>query len=215
MTRVKICGIRTIEHAQAVADAGADMIGLVFAPSKRRIEPEQAAEIAASLRATRPNRMPILVGLFVNETPERIATTAERCGLDGIQLSGDETVDIVDALPELPVLKAVRLAGDTREVGWLASALDRVTLLVDAHVPGSYGGTGSVADWDKARLLAGERAILLAGGLTPDNVAAAIAQVRPWGVDVSSGVETHGQKDSAKIQRFVALVRAAGELTTR
>lgn len=203
MTLIKICGIRTFEHAQTAAESGADMIGFMFAPSKRRITSEQAAEIAIALRAG-GGPVPLLVGVFANETPGQIAATVEQCGLDAIQLSGDEDAAIAEQLPARRLIKAIRLADDPTERGWLALPAERVTLLVDAHVPGSYGGTGAVADWSRAARLAHERPILLAGGLSPANVVAAIQQVRPWGVDVSSGVERDGQKDSVLIRAFVA-----------
>jgi phosphoribosylanthranilate isomerase len=207
MTLIKICGLRTIEHAMAAADAGADMLGLNFTASRRQVAPEQAALIAAAVRAAPRARRITIVGLFVNETPERMLAIARQCRLDALQLSGDEHSDIAGRLPGIALLKSIRLDGAPGEVGWL-DTLD-VRLLVDAHVPGSYGGTGVLADWDRAAALARRRSIILAGGLTPENVAAAIGQVRPWAVDVSSGVETNGVKDAAKIRAFVAAARTA------
>ena len=206
MTLTKICGIRTLEHAQTAAEAGADMIGFMFAPSKRRIAPEQAAEIAAALRSS-GGPVPLLVGVFVNEVPEQIASMVEKCGLDAIQLSGDEDAAIAAMLPAQLLIKAIRLMDAPGERGWLALPAEQVTLLVDAHILGSYGGTGTVADWSRAAQLARERPILLAGGLSPENVAAAIDQVHPWAVDVSSGVEQDGQKSNDLIRAFVAAVQ--------
>jgi phosphoribosylanthranilate isomerase len=212
MTFVKICGLRTVEHALAAADAGADMLGLVFARSRRQVSPEQAARIAEAVRATPRNQQVSIVGLFVNEAPERMLAIARQCGLDALQLSGDETIEVAEHLPGIALLKAIRLDGAPSEKGWLAAnhAPD-VRLLVDAHVPGSYGGAGVLADWGGAAKLARSRPIVLAGGLTPENVDAAIEQVHPWGVDVSSGVETNGVKDAAKIRAFVAAARARGQ----
>lgn len=207
---IKICGLGTLEHCDCAIAAGADMIGFVFAPSRRQISPAHAAALIATLRANHA-RMPLLVGLFVNEQPARIAAIVEQCALDAIQLSGDEPADVLATLPELPILKAVRLAGHEREQAWRDTTAAHVTLLVDAHQSGSYGGTGTVADWGSAALLARERPIMLAGGLRPDNVAEAIQHVRPWGVDVSSGVEIDGQKDCGLIARFIAAVRAVGQ----
>ena len=114
-----------------------------------------------------------------------------QCGLDAIQLSGDEASEVAGQLPGIALFKAIRLDGAPSEAGWLdANQAPDVRLLVDAHVPGSYGGAGVLADWGRAAELARRRSIVLAGGLTPENVGAAIRQVRPWGVDVSSGVET-------------------------
>jgi phosphoribosylanthranilate isomerase len=212
MTFVKICGLRTIEHALAAADAGADMLGLVFAASRRQVSPEQAALIAEAIRATPHARRVTIIGLFVNEAPERMLATARQCGLDAIQLSGDEAREVAGQLPDIALVKAIRLDGAPNEVGWLdANQARDVRLLVDAHVPGSYGGAGVLADWSRAAALARERSIVLAGGLTPENVGGAIRQVHPWGVDVSSGVEINGVKDAAKIRAFVAAARAADQ----
>jgi len=212
MMLVKICGLRTIEQALAAADAGADMIGLNFAASRRQVSPEQAAVIAEAVRATPYAQRIAIVGLFVNEAPERMLAIMRQCGLDAIQLSGDEASEMADQLPGIKLFKSIRLDGAPNEAGWLAAdhAPD-VRLLVDAHVPGSYGGAGVLADWGRAAELARRRPIMLAGGLTPDNVAAAIRQVRPWAVDVSSGVETGGVKDVAKIRAFVAAARACDQ----
>lgn len=231
MTAVKICGICTIEHALAAAAAGADFVGLVFAPSRRQITLEQAATIAGGLRRHAEGQRVRLVGLFVNERVEQINAVIEHCDLDYIQLSGDETPQQARGIAR-PVIKSLRLAGTPEEAAWLALFEQRQArsahqqdvvnyhshahdnlltapcpLLVDAHVPGTYGGTGILANWEHAGALARRQALILAGGLTPANVAAAIAQVRPWGVDVSSGVETNGVKDSAKIHAFIAAVR--------
>jgi len=212
MTFVKICGLRTIEHALAAAEAGADMLGLVFAASRRQVSPEQAAMIAEAVRATPHARKISLIGLFVNEIPERMLAIARQCGLDAIQLSGDEAREVANHLPGISLLKSIRLDGTPSETGWLEGNLaPGMRLLVDAHVPGSYGGAGVLADWDRAATLARQQGIILAGGLTPENVDAAIRQVRPWGVDVSSGVETDGIKDAAKIRAFVAAARASGQ----
>jgi phosphoribosylanthranilate isomerase len=212
MTLIKICGLRTIEHALAAADAGADMLGLVFAESRRQISPEQAALIVEALRNRPSTRQVTIIGLFVNEAPERMLAITHQCGLDAIQLSGDEASAVADQLPDIALLKAIRLNGAPSEAGWLeADQAPEARLLVDAHVPGSYGGAGVLADWNHAAALARRRSIMLAGGLTPENVGAAIRHVRPWGVDVSSGVETSGAKDVAKIRAFVAAARAGDQ----
>ncbi|HEU5012621.1 MAG TPA: phosphoribosylanthranilate isomerase [Roseiflexaceae bacterium] len=212
MTRVKICGLRTVEHALAAAGAGAAILGFMFAPSRRQLTPECAAAIIREVRAAQHMQAIQCVGLFVNEQPARMLSIVEQCGLDAVQLSGDEPISILAALPhDLPILKAVRLQGAPEEQDWLESDYPHVRLLVDAHVPGSYGGTGTVADWDRAAALARQRPLMLAGGLTPENVAAAIRQVRPWAVDVSSGVETDGIKDCTKISAFIAAARSGAE----
>lgn len=214
MTFVKICGLRTIEHARVAVAAGADLLGFMFAPSRRQVDPQTVAAIVSDLRAgaagDRRGRPVHVAGVFVNETASRMLALAHLCGLDLLQLSGTEPVDVLDELPlRMRVFKAIRLDGSAAEAGWIeASRHGRVQLLVDAHVPGAYGGTGVVADWARAAVLAREHAIILAGGLTPENVAGAIAQVAPWGVDVSSGVESAGSKDCHKIRVFVEAVRS-------
>jgi phosphoribosylanthranilate isomerase len=210
MTIVKICGLRTIEHALAAAEAGADLLGFILAPARRQVAPAEVAAIGAAVRATTAGRRVGLVGVFVDEAPARMLAIARACGLDALQLSGGEEVGVLRELrAELPIFKAVRLAGAPAEQSWLRMGGAR--LLVDAHVPGAYGGAGVVADWDRAAELSAEREIVLAGGLTPDNVAAAIGRVRPWGVDVSSGVEAGGAKDTGKIRAFVAAAHAADQ----
>jgi phosphoribosylanthranilate isomerase len=229
MTIIKICGIQTVEHALAAATAGADWIGLVLAPSRRQVSADQAVAITAALREHEQGQRVKVVGLFVNEQPAQINAMIERCVLDYVQLSGTETSEDAAAISR-PVIKALRLDASPEEEAWLrlaqtASQCQRaverqaaaqaddtqfaIRLLVDAHVPGQFGGTGVRADWRRAAVLAQQQPLILAGGLTPGNVAEAITQARPWGVDVSSGVETGGIKDSAKIDAFVQAVRAS------
>ena len=222
MTLVKICGVSTPEIAIVAAAAGADLLSLVFyRQSHRAVTPTAALAIVRALRAA-GQTLPI-AGLFVNETPQRINAVADEVGLDLIQLSGDEPPDDLAAI-ERPILRAVRVAAgadadaldapladaDTRLAGRDGGPFDHPLLpLLDAHVPGAWGGTGVQADWDVAAALAARRPFFLAGGLTPENVGAAIRAVRPFGVDVSSGVETDKIKDTTKIRAFIAAARAA------
>lgn len=231
MTIIKICGLSTPEHALAAATAGADWIGLVFAPSRRQVTVDQAATIVATLRRASVGQHVRVVGLFVHTQPAQINMIADACGLDYVQLSGDETPAEAFEIAR-PVLKAVRPETNPTVAEWLtlfrgqprmsdgsASAISpalcfpglnrRFLALVDAHVPGVYGGTGVQADWDQAAKLARDYPLMLAGGLTPENVAEAIRRVRPWGVDVSSGVETDGVKDATRIAAFIRAVRRA------
>ena len=207
---VKICGIRTPEAARAVAEAEADLIGLVFAPSKRQVDVATARNIVDALRSSVYGRDTTVVGVFVDDRPEHIMGVATAVGLDWVQLSGHEPVEVAAAI-DLPSVKTLRFDGDPSEAGWLqgAAGCDVVPVHIDAHVPGSFGGAGVLADWDAARRVAATRPVLLAGGLTPVNVATAIAAVRPWGVDVSSGVETDGVKDLDKIRAFVRAAKTA------
>jgi phosphoribosylanthranilate isomerase len=173
------------------------------------VDVAQAGAIAAAVRG-RAGPRPQIVGLFVNEAPAQIAQVARAVGLDLIQLSGDEPAEQAAALGR-PLLRSLRMDSSAREAAWVAlAAAGGPRLLVDAHVAGAYGGTGARADWARAAELARALPIMLAGGLDHTNVGAAIAQVRPWGVDVSSGVETDGLKDAAKIAAFVAAAREAG-----
>ena len=220
--RAKICGVSTLEAARAAVQGGADYLGFVFyAPSKRALTPEAARAIIQALRDN--GAACSMVGLFVNATPEEIESTVASAGLDIIQLSGHEPADTLVDMSR-PVLKTIHVAPDAEPAAVLAMLDDylaaarhlpawphgeRLTFLLDTAVPGQYGGTGRTADWSVAAHLAAIRPCGLAGGLTPDNVAAAITQVRPWLVDVSSGVETDGAKDPAKITAFLAAASQA------
>lgn len=205
---VKICGISTPEAARVAVEHGADALGFLFAPSKRRVTPEQAAALIRDLPAGVAK-----VGVFVDETPEAINAIAEQAGLTMVQLHGGESPEFLQQV-RVPVLRALRLASveDTERVhGWHNAN----GLLLEPFVPGAPGGTGTALDTGlftaaRARMGAGPAPMLvLAGGLNPGNVAAAIAAARPDGVDVSSGVETHGAKDLNKIAAFIAAARRA------
>lgn len=185
------------------ADCGADYIGFVFAPSKRRINPEAVCSIAAVV----PNMQK--VGVFVNAPLPEVRDIAQRCRLDLIQLSGDEPPEYCASLG-YPVIKAARVAASgiipdiaNYRVSWL---------LLDTYMPGSYGGTGQTFDWRLAAAVINARPaapVIVAGGLNPENVGEAISQIRPQGIDVSGGVETDGKKDLDKIARFIKNARAA------
>lgn len=206
MIRVKICGIQEEAAALAAADAGADAIGLVFAPSRRQVSLDQARRITASLPpfVTR-------VGVFVDEPMASLRAAMDRARLDAVQLHGDEPPEYCAALRDqgVTVIKAVRVAGSL-DVQALR-ALPVSAVLLDTHRPGLRGGTGETFDWQAAVPVARAMRVILSGGLGPTNVADAIAAVRPYGVDVSSGVETEGRKDAAKIRAFIAAARGAGE----
>jgi phosphoribosylanthranilate isomerase len=203
MTNIKICGLMTPEHARVAAEAGARYIGLVFAPSKRRVSIEQARNIVAALHDANAQygTQVEVVGVFVDAAAGEINRIAAEVGLHRAQLSGHEPASITEAI-SVPVIKAVRFDGHWSEGGWLAH--QHAPLLVDAHVPGSFGGAGVTGDWARAAELTHHTEVWLAGGLTPHNVVAAIRQVHPAVVDVSSGVETDGAKDADKIRAFIA-----------
>jgi len=202
MTKIKICGIKTISDALAAMDAGADLIGFNFYPkSPRYIEVGRCRDIMSVMR--KYGHM-TYVGVFVNASVATICSTMETLGLSLAQLHGDETPEMLAVLNG-KAFKAFRgvpqsLDGFVRE--------EAPALLVDASVKGAYGGTGVIADWDRAAELARQYPLLLAGGLTPENVSEAVSQVQPWGVDVASGVESApGEKDAGKMKAFVQAAR--------
>jgi indole-3-glycerol phosphate synthase/phosphoribosylanthranilate isomerase len=219
---VKICGLKTADHVRAVVELGADAFGLVFAPSRRQVTPNQARTLVeAAHSALLPPPIAgeggrgrgLAIGVFVNESAERIAEIATTVGLDAVQLSGDESPEICATLAEatrLPVLRALRLRSLDDLPLLDEYALAGAILMLDTPASdGSYGGTGETGDWRLAADAARRWPIILAGGLTPDNLADALAAAVPRGVDVSSGVETDGVKDIAKIAQFLRVARTA------
>ena len=208
MVRVKICGITNLRDALAAAEAGADALGFNFwKGSPRYISPGAARKI---LRQLPPLVVP--VGLFVNERNSTVIKVAKDLGLTTVQLHGDETPGAVRALTRrgISVIKALAL-GETFKISELKRFADAEMFLLDAAVPGRRGGTGKLADWSMAQLAARHANILLAGGLTPGNVAKAVNVVRPFGVDVSSGVERRpGIKNISKMREFIRRAKAAG-----
>lgn len=202
---VKICGITRLEDAMTAAELGARALGFNFyRNSKRFIEPEQAAEIIQEL----PGHV-LKAGVFVNEAKEEIDRIATLCDLDLIQLHGDETPGFCEYWGDR-VVRAIR-PGSEKDLQQLSHYTFARMVLIDAAVKGAYGGTGTVADW---QLAAGAKEyglpVILAGGLTPDNVCEAIRAVDPFGVDVAGGVESApGIKDPEKIRRFMRGVRNA------
>ena len=197
MVKVKICGITNLEDALMAAEAGADALGFVlFRGSQRYVSPEQAASII--------QRLPSFVqtvGLFVNEQLATVNTTADRCGLDVVQLHGEESPDFCRTVNRR-IIKAFRVKD--------ASSLDEMTqysvaaCLLDSWSPTAHGGTGTVFNWEIAATAAASHTIVLAGGLTPENVTSAVAAVKPYAVDVSSGVEKRpGIKDHKLMEKFI------------
>jgi phosphoribosylanthranilate isomerase len=203
---VKICGITSVRDAEAVVDAGARAIGFVFWPnSPRFVDPYRARAIARTLPA---GVMP--VGVFVNQPAEYVKGVAALVRLGAVQLHGEEDAGYATSIG-FPVIKAVSI-GQERA----ADAIDRwpakTILLLDADDPINRGGTGRTIDWTIAASIATQRPVLLAGGLTPDNVAAAAAAVQPFGLDVSSGVErSPGVKDHARIRALFEALRGTVE----
>ncbi len=209
-TQVKICGLRTAEHINTATEAGADMLGFIFhEPSHRFIEPQQVCSVLQAsdglMQPPAGQCKPDLVGVFVHKEADYINEVAEQVGLQYVQLHGTETPEFCQQIKR-PVIKAIRVhsAVDLEQIKAFQSAVWR--LLLDTPTP-DWGGSGETHDWELASLVSQTHRILLAGGLTVENVAAAVRQVRPWGVDVSSGVETNRQKDCEKIQAFIKQVR--------
>jgi phosphoribosylanthranilate isomerase len=203
MTKIKICGIKTLDDAFAAIDAGADYLGFNFYPkSVRFIEKQACAEITSVLKKEFPQIK--LVGVFVNSSVEEVKDILVSCLLDLTQLHGDETPEMLKTL-DGKAFKAFR--GIPESVDEFARS-ESPAFLLDAAVKGIYGGSGVTADWEGAAELAKKYPLLLAGGLTPENVAEAVSRVKPWGVDVASGVESApGEKDPRKIKAFVQAVR--------
>ncbi len=219
MTKVKICGLRSVENALLVARAGADMIGLNFYPdTPRYVEPALARDIALRLREELGAACPSLIGVFVNAEAAEVRAIAEQVGLDRAQLSGDETADSLRDLGSLafkgirPVDEAEAIA-DAKKFGQLtAAAGDSPSILVDAYNPKLYGGTGETTSLNVALAVkAAVARMMLAGGLNPENVGERLRLIRPWAVDVASGVEAGapGIKDGSKVRAFIKAVRAA------
>ncbi len=207
--KVKMCGVTNLDDAQAAVEAGADAVGFVFyRTSPRYVEPTVVKGIVASLP---PFVIP--VGVFVNEEAKVVRDLMDDCGLSLAQLHGDETALYCETLGR-PALKAIRLR-DRASLSALAEYQGRAGvrgLVIDTFSAETYGGTGQVVDWGLAAEVAKASRILLAGGLTPENVGEAIRKVRPYGVDVSSGVEASpGKKDHEKVRAFIRAVRLVSD----
>jgi phosphoribosylanthranilate isomerase len=202
---VKICGVTRLADALAAVDAGANAVGFVFWPqSPRFVDPYRARAIAAQLPP-----FVTAVGLFVNQPAAYVNSVARLVRLGAVQLHGDETPSFASAVTAAPVIKALPVAAAET---WPLET----TVLLDAHDPVKRGGTGRTIDWSAAAAVAARRRVLLAGGLTPDNVAAAIVQVRPFGIDVSSGVEqAPGIKDHQRLRALFEAIHGNSHITAR
>jgi len=234
MTLVKICGVSEPGHARAAASLGADFIGIVFASAWRQVTLDQAKRVAAALRQSLPvrqagseqvlelpsgdassayiesllrKRRPLLVGVFADQEADTINAIADDVGLDLIQLSGSEPWEFCRLLKR-PVLKSSKVHDGQAAEEVLAGIGEGAIAHLDSYVEGAYGGAGRNLDWSIAAEVARRLPVMLAGGLRPDNVAHAIRIVRPWAVDVSSGVETERIKDVKKIRAFIQAAKA-------
>lgn len=203
MTQVKICGITNKEDALCAADCGAAALGFIFyPPSLRYIKPEDARKIISAL----PKEI-VKVGVFVNEKPKEIIRAMEYCGLDMIQLHGDETPEYCLELPASLIIKAVELKNED-DLNY-ALNYNVVAMLVDSRQPGFYGGTGKKSNWEQACRIKKNKPLILSGGLNEDNIAQAMKDVAPHGLDINSGVESEpGKKNHAKLARIFEIIRA-------
>lgn len=212
---IKMCGNRSATDLINAADAGADLLGIIFADAWRRIPVDHAKEIVATLRGE-ANHVPTVVGVFVDQPVEEVNATADAVGLDMIQLHGTEPPDYWEQM-ERPLIICRRISSSLTpeqvedELGVVKEFTQQTNSLslIEPHVEGEPGGAGVSLDFALAERLARRYSFILAGGLGPGNVGEAIHAVRPWGVDVSSGVETDRVKDPAKVGRFVYEARRA------
>ena len=211
--KVKMCGISKVETIPAVVEAKPDYMGLVFASSKRQVTVEQAKTLVEALhkqcKAQNDTVSIKTVGVFVNETLDNLVTIADEANLDAVQLHGDEDEAFIQSLKErtnVEVWKAVQIRSAADAEAWIDSSADM--LLFDAYHKDERGGTGDVFDWSCLDTF--ERPFMLAGGIDSTNVARAIRTVRPYGLDISSGIETNGVKDDEKITAFTKIVNSIG-----
>jgi phosphoribosylanthranilate isomerase len=214
VTRIKICGIIEPRHAITASRSGANFIGVVFAAGKRQVSREEARMISKAVHNL--GNGTAVIGVFVNMTATQVNHTADYCGLDWVQLSGDETWDYCQQIKR-PIIKALHVSSskttgqllDEIAAGYAFLPQDKLIYLLDTKAGEDYGGTGQSFDWQIAQKVSARYPVIVAGGLTPANVGSLVKRVKPWGVDVSSGVEENSRKSETKIKNFIEAVKEA------
>jgi phosphoribosylanthranilate isomerase len=214
VTRIKICGLRDAANALVAANAGADYLGLIFAESRRRVTPEEALSIVQGVRAL--PHPPEIVGVFAGWPAAEVNNTARACRLDRVQLSGGESYDYCREI-DFPLFKVIHVPEGAPAAAIIAEITQgyrlmpgrEITFLLDTASGTAPGGTGITFDWRIAKEVADHFRVIIAGGLTLENVGELVREVHPFGVDVSSGVETGYRKDPGKILDFIKAVRSA------
>ena len=215
MTILKICGLKELSHMVVASDSGADLLGFVIVPGVRRqLDIEWAKDVIMRYRTSRGLGGPKLVGLFADQTVEDVNYIINHCGLDKAQLCGDEPMEYWGEIRK-PIIKQIKVddRGERKEViERLSIQVEEVVskghlCVLDKYKEGTHGGTGSTFDWAIGAEIANRFPIIMAGGLNPRNISEAIATVKPWGVDVSSGVEENWIKDASKIRDFAKQVK--------
>jgi phosphoribosylanthranilate isomerase len=213
ITKVKIDGFKEEEHILAAAEAGADFVGMIFAPGKRQVTPEQAVALVKAVKTL--DKPPAVVGVFVNAPASEVNRIAEECDLDLVQLSGDEDWQYCLEIDK-PVIQVIHVA-DSDTVDSIVAKIEEgfnilqgrdVMYLLDTKSDDAYGGTGQSFSRHVAAGAAKRIPVIIAGGLNPENVAGVVDEVHPWGVDVSSGVEVDGKKNTTRIIEFISEVKS-------